>query len=40
MLDFGVLEAPELQRQKLVIENGELVLPLNLRFKIDKGTNK
>lgn len=40
VLDFGVLEAPELQRQKLVIENGELVLPLNLRFKIDKGTNK
>lgn len=39
-LDFGVLEAPELGRQKLVIENGELVLPLNLRIKLDKGTNK
>ncbi|MCC6737963.1 MAG: hypothetical protein IT452_02870 [Planctomycetia bacterium] len=39
-LDFGVLEAPEIGRQKLVIENGELVLPLNLRLKLDKGTNK
>lgn len=39
-LDFGVLESPEIGRQKIVMENGELVLPFNLRFKLDKGTNK
>jgi hypothetical protein len=35
-LDFGTLDIPEEERRKIVIEDGELLLPFTLRFKIDK----
>lgn len=37
-LDFGTLDIPESERKKIVIENGELLLPFTLRLKVDKGS--
>ncbi|KAF0246258.1 MAG: hypothetical protein FD180_889 [Planctomycetota bacterium] len=36
VLDFGTLDIPEEERRKIVIENGELVVPINVRVQIPK----
>ena len=36
VLDFGTLDIPEEERRKIVIENGELVVPIKVRVQIPK----